>query len=122
MRARALLLLVALSAASWAFDETPTSAVPTATPTTLSQTLISVNKAPYQNNASAYYLGYHPADYEKPFAKYFNPHVAPISAEVEKGITMSPYAAALGEITYKVFRMDSCSIGFLTVNLSVRSS
>ncbi|GAB1211216.1 hypothetical protein ATERTT37_000329 [Aspergillus terreus] len=54
-----------------------------------------LNKAPYQNNASAYYLGYHPADYEKPFAKYFNPHVAPISAEVEKGITMSPYAAAL---------------------------
>jgi hypothetical protein len=64
---------------------------------TLSKNSTSVNVAPYQSNASLYYLGYEGDDWSRPFSKYWNPVMKRISDEVQKGITESPYASELGE-------------------------
>ncbi|KAG5786749.1 hypothetical protein H9Q69_014175 [Fusarium xylarioides] len=62
---------------------------------TLSENSTSVNVAPYQSNASLYYLGYRGEDWSRPFVKYWKPAVKQISDEVQKGITKSPYASSL---------------------------
>ncbi|KAF4460386.1 phloretin hydrolase [Fusarium albosuccineum] len=62
---------------------------------TLSTNATSVNIVPYQSNASLYYLGYEGNDWERPFSKYWNPVLNPISDELQKGITESPYASRL---------------------------
>ncbi|KUL89699.1 hypothetical protein ZTR_00453 [Talaromyces verruculosus] len=58
--------------------------------------LISRNIDPYHNDSSKLYLGYREQDYNKPWAKYFNPNVALISDEIQKGLICSPWASPLG--------------------------
>ncbi|KAF5601343.1 phloretin hydrolase [Fusarium pseudocircinatum] len=62
---------------------------------TLSENWTSVNVAPYQSNASLYYLGYKEEDWSRPFVKYWKPAVKQISDEVQRGITESPRASSL---------------------------
>ncbi|CAG9990643.1 unnamed protein product [Clonostachys byssicola] len=62
---------------------------------TLSENSTSVNAVPYQANASLYYLGYKGDDWTRPFSKYWNPLMKPITDEVQKGMTESPYASRL---------------------------
>lgn len=62
----------------------------------MSEMLISHNIDPYHNDPSKLYLGYLEPDYKKPWAKYFNPNVALISDEVQKGLICSPWASPLG--------------------------
>ncbi|KNG82474.1 hypothetical protein ANOM_009533 [Aspergillus nomiae NRRL 13137] len=93
--AQYLAMFLAVGASAQSNFGTPTSAVPTSSPTSLGTSMISTNKEAYQNDTSKYYLGYTKADFEKPFAKYWRPHVAPISDEVQKGVSSSPFAAAL---------------------------
>ncbi|KAJ5306987.1 hypothetical protein N7508_006002 [Penicillium antarcticum] len=57
---------------------------------------ISKNIDAYVPDSTAYYLGYSNADYKKPFAKYFDFNVDPISDEVQKGIVSSPWGSGLG--------------------------
>ncbi|KAJ5613396.1 hypothetical protein N7510_006590 [Penicillium lagena] len=57
---------------------------------------VSKNIDTYESDPTAYYVGYKDADYDKPFAKYFNFNVSPISDELQKGIVSSPWASALG--------------------------
>lgn len=40
---------------------------------------------------------YNDVDHKKPFAKYFDFQVNPISDEVQKGIVSSPWATGLGK-------------------------
>lgn len=58
---------------------------------------ISKNIDSYVAEPTAYYLGYSDADHKKPFAKYFDSHVDPISDEVQKGVVSSPWASGLGK-------------------------
>jgi hypothetical protein len=62
----------------------------------MSEQIISRNIDPYHNDTSKLYLGYREKDYEKPWAKYFNPNVALITDEVQKGLLCSPWASPLG--------------------------
>ncbi|KAJ5793085.1 uncharacterized protein N7503_009063 [Penicillium pulvis] len=57
---------------------------------------LSKNIDAYEADPTSYYLGYRDADHKKPFAKYFDFQVGPISNEVEKGIVSSPWATGLG--------------------------
>ncbi|KAL4809142.1 hypothetical protein BDV18DRAFT_134025 [Aspergillus unguis] len=57
---------------------------------------ISKNIDVYTSDPTAYYLGYREADFSKPFAKYFDFNVAPISDEVMKGVVSSPWPSGLG--------------------------
>lgn len=61
---------------------------------------LSKNIDPYEADPTSYYLGYRDADLKKPFAKYFDFQVGPISNEVEKGIVSSPWATGLGKNTH----------------------
>ncbi|KAL1618595.1 hypothetical protein SLS56_010479 [Neofusicoccum ribis] len=72
-----------------------TGSVNTTAPIPLSQSTISQNQAPYEEDASKYYLGYYDSDFTRPFAKYWNPNVLPISDEVQKGLSESPKAKLL---------------------------
>ena len=54
------------------------------------------NKEAYEPNEGNYYLGYRDADLRKEHAKYWNPLVAAVSDEVQKGLSASPWASALG--------------------------
>ncbi|GME23290.1 hypothetical protein GTA08_BOTSDO09760 [Neofusicoccum parvum] len=72
-----------------------TGSVNTTAPIPLSQSTISQNQAPYEEDASKYYLGYYDSDFARPFAKYWNPNVLPISDEVQKGLSESPKAKPL---------------------------
>lgn len=58
----------------------------------------SKNVDAYESDSTTYYIGYKDADYEKPFAKYFNLNVGPISDETQKGIVSSPWASVFGKI------------------------
>ncbi|KAI7978253.1 hypothetical protein EIK77_001196 [Talaromyces pinophilus] len=71
--------------------------------TKMPQQLISRNVDPYHNDPSKLYLGYREQDYKKPWAKYFNPNVALISDEVEKGLICSPWASPLGANLHKSY-------------------
>ncbi|KAL5360660.1 hypothetical protein BJX96DRAFT_150636 [Aspergillus floccosus] len=61
-----------------------------------SGSLLSVNKQPYDSCDGHYYLGYQDADFEKPFAKYYNLNPPSISDELQKGLSASPWASDLG--------------------------
>lgn len=88
-----LLLLTGINCVRGLHPNLASPTVATATPTLLSHTTISTNVAAYVNSTDEYYLGYHSADYAKPFAKYYNPQMVPISNEVSTGLQMSPYAS-----------------------------
>ncbi|KAL4806767.1 hypothetical protein BDV18DRAFT_159937 [Aspergillus unguis] len=63
----------------------------------MSDDRISKNVDAYVSDPTAYYLGYRDADYQKPFAKYFDfNNVDPISDELTKGIVSSPWGSGLG--------------------------
>lgn len=64
---------------------------------TMADEKISKNIDAYVSDPTAYYLGYSDADHKKPFAKYFDFHVDPISDEVQKGIVSSPWGSGLGK-------------------------
>jgi hypothetical protein len=64
-------------------------------PNTRAEYYTSVNLETYQPNASLYHLGYKGDDWSRPFAKFWNLSLDPISDELQKGITESPYASAL---------------------------
>ncbi|KAI9146908.1 phloretin hydrolase [Paramyrothecium foliicola] len=55
----------------------------------------SANVSPYQTDTSLYYLGYRGDDWDRPFAKYWNPDLPSISDELQKGLTESPFASPL---------------------------
>ncbi|KAK7628696.1 hypothetical protein IWX50DRAFT_612826 [Phyllosticta citricarpa] len=61
----------------------------------LSQTTVSKNLVPNEEDDATYYLGYRAADFARPYAKYWIPHVQPISSEVQKGLSASPWAKPL---------------------------
>ncbi|KAK4494015.1 hypothetical protein PRZ48_015201 [Zasmidium cellare] len=59
------------------------------------QNATSTNLAPYNGNSSAYHLGYRSDDFQRPFAKYWNPTIAPLFDEFLNGLVASPWANAL---------------------------
>lgn len=65
---------------------------------------ISKNIDTYVSDPTAYYLGYSDADYKKPFSKYFDFHVDPISDEVQKGIVSSPWGSGLGKNNHPILQ------------------
>lgn len=71
------------------------SSINTTAPVPLSQSTLSRNAAPPEEDTDQYYLGYRDADFARPFAKYWNPNVAAISDEVQKGVSESPKARPL---------------------------
>ncbi|KAI9733941.1 MAG: hypothetical protein M1834_002596 [Cirrosporium novae-zelandiae] len=102
MRVGTLLPAILAASASAAYINkrqlaaTPSASVAIATPTFLSNSSdISVDMEDYQPDAGQYYLGYRETDFAKPYAKYWNPRVAPISDEVMYGLVSSPWAAGL---------------------------
>ncbi|PYH88580.1 hypothetical protein BO71DRAFT_467628 [Aspergillus ellipticus CBS 707.79] len=62
----------------------------------MSESKISRSVDSYDPDESKLYLGYKDKDFEKPYAKYFNPNVELISDEVHKGLICSPWASGLG--------------------------
>ncbi|PWY73190.1 phloretin hydrolase [Aspergillus sclerotioniger CBS 115572] len=69
-------------------------AATTATATSLSQNTVSTDTTPLNGNAEDYYLGFRDADFQKPYAKYYNPVVAPISDALVNGLADSPWPSA----------------------------
>ncbi|KAM3497285.1 hypothetical protein MY10362_009359 [Beauveria mimosiformis] len=67
----------------------------TATPTLQNGSTVSKNFEPLNNDTSSYYLGYREEDFAQPYAKYWNPVVAPLTEELISGLTSSPMAEAL---------------------------
>ncbi|KAF2158849.1 hypothetical protein M409DRAFT_71410 [Zasmidium cellare ATCC 36951] len=65
------------------------------------QNATSTNLAPYNGNSSAYYLGYRGEDFQRPFAKYWNPTIAPLFDEFLNGLVASPWANALAYIAHE---------------------
>ncbi|KAK8205117.1 hypothetical protein IWZ01DRAFT_485912 [Phyllosticta capitalensis] len=61
----------------------------------LSQGTVSKNLVQNEEDDGKYYLGYRAADFARPYAKYWNPNVQPISSEVQKGLSASPWAKPL---------------------------
>ncbi|KAK8176678.1 hypothetical protein BC567DRAFT_263861 [Phyllosticta citribraziliensis] len=53
------------------------------------------NLVPNEEDDTKYYLGYRAADFARPYAKYWDPNVQPISSEVQKGLSSSPWAKPL---------------------------
>lgn len=70
------------------------SITPTASATPLTKSTISTDPAKLDSNTDDYYLGYREADFKKPYAKYYNPVVAPISDSLVNGLTGSPWPSA----------------------------
>ncbi|KAM3451112.1 hypothetical protein MY5147_009153 [Beauveria neobassiana] len=68
----------------------------TATPTLRNGSTVSKNFESLNNDTSSYYLGYREEDFAQPYAKYWNPVVAPLTEELISGLTSSPMAEALG--------------------------
>ncbi|KAK6838804.1 hypothetical protein RU639_000655 [Aspergillus parasiticus] len=76
----------------------------TATPTTLEENnFISQDFESLNNDTSSYYLGYREEDFAKPYAKYWNPVVAPLTKELISGLMSSPWANALTFSAHEAF-------------------
>ncbi|PYH94059.1 hypothetical protein BO71DRAFT_450329 [Aspergillus ellipticus CBS 707.79] len=69
-------------------------AATTATLTSMSQGAVSTDTAKLDSNTEDYYLGFREADFQKPYAKYYNPVVAPISDALVNGLADSPWPSA----------------------------
>ncbi|KAF4820815.1 Phloretin hydrolase [Colletotrichum tropicale] len=55
---------------------------------------VSTDASPLESNTEQYYLGFREADFEKPYAKYYNPVVSPISDALVNGLAGSPWPSA----------------------------
>ncbi|KAK8150736.1 hypothetical protein G3M48_009626 [Beauveria asiatica] len=67
----------------------------TTIPTLENGRTVSKNFESLNNDTSSYYLGYREQDFAQPYAKYWNPVVAPLTEELISGLTSSPMAEAL---------------------------
>ncbi|KAF5512930.1 Phloretin hydrolase [Colletotrichum aenigma] len=52
---------------------------------------VSTDISPLESNTEQYYLGFREVDFEKPYAKYYNPVVSPISDALVNGLAGSPW-------------------------------
>ncbi|KAK1846665.1 hypothetical protein CCHR01_10703 [Colletotrichum chrysophilum] len=55
---------------------------------------LSTDISPLESNTEQYYLGFREVDFEKPYAKYYNPVVSPISDALVNGLAGSPWPSA----------------------------
>ncbi|KAJ0385754.1 hypothetical protein COL922a_005743 [Colletotrichum nupharicola] len=55
---------------------------------------VSTDISPLESNTEQYYLGFREVDFEKPYAKYYNPVVSPISDALVNGLAGSPWPSA----------------------------
>ncbi|KAI8229462.1 hypothetical protein K4K54_001468 [Colletotrichum sp. SAR 10_86] len=55
---------------------------------------VSTDMSPLESNTEQYYLGFREVDFEKPYAKYYNPVVSPISDALVNGLAGSPWPSA----------------------------
>ncbi|CAI7570994.1 unnamed protein product [Penicillium bialowiezense] len=62
--------------------------------TLLSQNTVSKDPAPLESSTEDYYIGFREEDFKKPYAKYYNPEVVPISNDLVNGLTGSPWPSA----------------------------
>ncbi|KAI8274614.1 hypothetical protein K4K60_009522 [Colletotrichum sp. SAR11_57] len=55
---------------------------------------VSTDMSSLESNTEQYYLGFREVDFEKPYAKYYNPVVSPISDALVNGLAGSPWPSA----------------------------
>ncbi|KAH6646899.1 hypothetical protein BKA67DRAFT_580859 [Truncatella angustata] len=71
----------------------PAATFSSATPTVNAE-VISTDVAALENSTTDYYIGFQGADFDLPYAKYYNPNVAPISDALVNGLAGSPWPSA----------------------------